>query len=182
VLALVGAGGSGKSAAVAALASAYAAAGTDVVVVALRAADGGRALAARLEPLGVSVLAAASATEASRRLQGRSAALVLVDTPAAGPGDRSAVAALARELREIGVLEVHLAAPATLSAGAGDELVAALAPLGITHLALTHADQTGRPGAAVELAITGRKPLSYACTRDAVAPADPLELAGRLLP
>jgi flagellar biosynthesis GTPase FlhF len=182
VLALVGAGGAGKSAAVAALASAYAAAGADVVVVALRAADGGRALAARLEPLGVSVLAAASAAEASRRLEGRSAALVLVDTPAAGPGDRPAVAALARELRELGVLEVHLTAPATLSAGAGDELVAALAPLGITHVALTHADQTARPGAAVELAITARKPLSYACTRDAVAPADPLELAGRLLP
>jgi flagellar biosynthesis GTPase FlhF len=182
VLALVGAGGSGKSAVVASLASAYAAAGADVVVVALRAQDGGRALAARLEPLGVSVLAAASAAEASRRLEGRSAALVLVDTPAAGPGDRPAVAALARELREIGVLEVHMAAPATLSAAAGDELAAALAPLGITHLALTHADQTARPGAAVELAITGRRPLSYACTRDAVEPADPLELAGRLLP
>ena len=75
-----------------------------------------------------------------------------------------------------------MTAPATLSAAAGDELVAALAPLGITHLALTHADQTTRPGAPVELAVAGRRALSYVCSCDAIAPADPDELAKQLLP
>ena len=51
VVAFVGTGGSGKSNAIAHIATAYAAAGASVAVVALRSSDGGRALAARLEPL-----------------------------------------------------------------------------------------------------------------------------------
>jgi hypothetical protein len=69
-----------------------------------------------------------------------------------------------------------------LSAAAGDELAAAVAPLGITHVALTHTDETARPGAPVELAVTGRRALSYAASRDAIEPADPFDLARRLLP
>ena len=49
-------------------------------------------------------------------------------------------------------------------------------------MALTHADQTARPGAPVELAMTTRKPLSYICSRDAVEPADAADIAQRLLP
>jgi flagellar biosynthesis GTPase FlhF len=181
-LAFVGGAGAGKSTAVATLATAYAEADARVTVVALRAADGGRALSARLEPLGVTVIAAADAAQAERRLAHSDATLTLIDTPAAGPGDRTAVAALATDLRALGVQEVHLTLPATLSAAAGDELAAAVAPLGITHVALTHSDQTARPGAPVELAVTGRRALSYACTRDAIEPADPADLARRLLP
>ena len=77
---------------------------------------------------------------------------------------------------------MHLALPATLSAAAADELASALAPLGITHIALTHADQTARPGAPVEQAITGRRALSYVCTREEIAPADAHDLAKQLLP
>jgi flagellar biosynthesis GTPase FlhF len=77
---------------------------------------------------------------------------------------------------------VHLALPATVSAAAADEISAALAPLGLTHLALTHADQTARPGAPLELAVRTRRPLSYVATRDEVAPADPAALAAQLLP
>ena len=182
VIAVAGAGGSGKSALVAKLAAAYAAADHEVVVVALAARDGGCAVAAELEPLGVSVVAAADAATAARRLRHREPLITLVDTPALGAGDARAAAALAGELRALGCTEVHLALPATVSAAAADELSAALAPLGLTHLALTHADQTARPGAPVELAIRTRRPLSYVATRDEVAPADPLELAGRLLP
>jgi flagellar biosynthesis GTPase FlhF len=181
-LAFVGAGGAGKSSAIAHLAAAYAAADAEVVVVALRSPDGGCALAARLEPLGVSVIAAADAEQAARRLVRRQATLTLVDTPAAGPGDRAAVATLAKDLRALGVTEVHLTVPATLSAAAGDELAAALAPLGVTHVVLTHSDQTARPGAPVELAISTRRGLSYVTERDAIEPADPAQLAKRLLP
>jgi flagellar biosynthesis protein FlhF len=181
-LAFVGAGGAGKSSAAERLAAAYAQADADVVVVALRASDGGCALAARLEPLGVSVIAAADAEQANRRLARRQAALTIIDAPAAGPGDRAAVAALADDLRALGADEVHLTLPATLSAAAADELASALAPLGVTHVALTHADQTARPGAPIELAVTSRRALSYVCTREAIEPADPDALARQLLP
>jgi flagellar biosynthesis GTPase FlhF len=181
-LAFVGAGGAGKSSAAERLAAAYAAADADVVVVALRASDGGCGLAARLEPLGVSVIAADGPEQAARRLARRQAALTIVDAPGAGPGDRAAVAQLAADLRALDVDEVHLTVPATLSAAAGDELASALAPLGVTHLALTHTDQTARPGAAVELAVAGRRALSYVATRETIAPADPDALARQLLP
>jgi hypothetical protein len=181
-VAFVGAGGAGKSAAVAALAKAYAQADAEVVVVALRSADGGCDLAAELEPHGVSVVAAGDAAQAERRLARRQALLTLVDTPAAGLGDRAGVAGLAKDLEALGVDEVHLTLPAILSAAAADELAGALAPLGITNVALTHADQTARPGAPVELAMTTRKPMSYVCGRDAIELADAADLAQRLLP
>ncbi len=181
-LAFVGAGGAGKSSATERLAAAYAGADADVVVVALRSIDGGSSLASRVEPLGVSVIAADTAAEAVRRLRGREAALTIVDAPAAGPADRAAVTRIAEDLKALDVDEVHLALPATLSAAAADELAAALAPLGITHIALTHADQTARPGAPVELAVTGRRALSYVCTREEIAPLDAHELAKQLLP
>jgi flagellar biosynthesis GTPase FlhF len=181
-IAFVGAGGAGKTSATERLAAAYAKADADVVVVSLRSSDGGSGLAARLEPLGVSVIAADDAEQAAKRLSRREATLTIVDAPAAGPADRAAVARIAADLQTLGVNEVHLALPATLSAAAADELAAALAPLGITHVALTHADQTTRPGAPVELAVTGRRALSYVCARDAIAPIDPDELAKQLLP
>ena len=181
-IAFVGAGGCGKSSATERLAAAYAAADAEVAVVTLRAADGGAGLAARLAPAGVSVIAADSAEEAARRLARRQATLTIVDTPAAGPSDRGAATQIAADLRTLGVTEVHLALPATLSAAAADELASALAPLGLTHVALTHADQIARPGAPVELAVSGRRALSYVCSRDAIAPVDPDALAKQLLP
>jgi flagellar biosynthesis protein FlhF len=181
-IAFVGAGGSGKSSATERLAAAYAKVDADVVVVALRAADGGVGLSSRLEPLGVSVIAAADAEQAARRMSRREATLTIVDAPSAGPADRAAVAQLAGELRTLGVDEIHLTLPATLSAAAADELASALAPLGVTHIALTHADQTTRPGAAVELAVSGRRALSYVSSRAAIEPVDPDALAKQLLP
>ncbi len=181
-IAFAGAGGAGKTAAISALARAYAAADHEVVVVALRSPDGGCDLAAELEPHGVSVIAAADAGQAARRLARRTPLLTLIDTPAAGPGDKPAVAALAADLQALGATEIHLTLPATLSAAAADELAGALAPLGLTHIALTHADQTARPGAPVELAIRTCKPLSYVFDREGAEPADSGALARRLLP
>jgi flagellar biosynthesis GTPase FlhF len=181
-IAFVGAGGAGKTSAAERLAAAYARADADVVVVALRSMDGGSGLASRLEPQGVSVIAADTAEQVARRLAGREVGLTIVDTPAAGPSDRAAVGRIADDLRTLGIDEVHLALPATLSAAAADELASALAPLGITHIALTHADQTTRPGAPVELAVSGRHALSYVCTREEIAPLDPDAIAKQLLP
>jgi flagellar biosynthesis GTPase FlhF len=181
-IAFVGAGGAGKTSATLHLAATYAKADADVVVVALRANDGGVGLASRLEPLGVSVIAADNAEQAARRIARREATLTIVDAPAAGPANRAAVNRIADDLQTLGVNEVHLTLPATLSAAAADELASALAPLGVTHIALTHADQTTRPGAPVELAVSGRRALSYVCSRDAIAPVDPDTLAKQLLP
>ena len=80
------------------------------------------------------------------------------------------------------VNEVHLTLPATLSAAAADELSEALRPLGATHVVLSHADETKRPGAPIELALKAGHPLSYICARAGVRPADPAELAEQLLP
>ena len=182
VIAVAGAGGSGKTALIGKLAAAYAAADHEVVVVALGSRDGGCAAAAALEPLGISVVAADDAAQAARRLRHREPLITLIDTPALGAGDARAAAAFAPELRALGATEVHLALPATVSAAAADELAAALAPLGLTHLALTQADQTARPGAPLELAVRTRRPLSYVVTRDEIAPADPPTLAAQLLP
>ncbi len=183
VVAFVGTGGSGKSNAIAHIATAYANAGASVAVVALRSPDGGRALAAKLEPLGVSVLTTDGDVKAAKkRLDGSSPLLTLIDTPAASPADAAGVAALASQLKALGATEVHLALPATLSAQAGEELAAAMRPLGLTHLALTRADETSRPGAVVELAIALRRPLSYRCAYDGAAPLDPGSLAQTLLP
>jgi flagellar biosynthesis GTPase FlhF len=181
-IAFVGAGGAGKTSAAEHLATAYARADAEVTVVALRSDDGGTGLASRLEPLGVSVIAADDPEQAARRVSRRQASLTIVDTPAVGLGNPAAITRLAGDMRTLGVGEVHLALPATLSAVAADELAAALAPLAVTHVALTHADQTARPGAPVELAVTGRHALSYVCTRQEIVPADPDDLAKQLLP
>jgi len=161
-LAFVGPGGAGKTAAADQLAAAYARVGTDVAVVALGTGE--------------------DAAQAAKRLKRRRPGLTIVDAPAAGPADPATTARLADDLRALGVDEVHLALPATTGAAAAAELSRSLAPLGITHIALTHADQTAHPGAAVELAVTTRRALSYVCTREAIAPADPDTLAKQLLP
>jgi flagellar biosynthesis protein FlhF len=180
VLAFVGGGGSGKSSAVAHLALAYAQADADVAVIALR---GDGALAARLEPQGISVIAADDAETALRRLGQRDPLVTLIDTPATGPSHSAAqVKALAADLKALGAAEIHLALPATLSASAAGEVAAALAPLGPTHVALTHTDETARPGAPLELALAAGRPLSYVCAREGAEPADPATLAQQLLP
>jgi flagellar biosynthesis GTPase FlhF len=179
-LAFVGAGGAGKSSAVLHLALAYADAGADVAVVALR---GDGSLARRLEPMGVNVIQADDAAQARTRLGLRTPLVTLVDTPAAGPSHAVAhLKALAADLKALGATEVHLALPATLSAAAAGEVAAALAPLGPTHVALTHTDETARPGAPLELALAAGRPLSYVCAREGAEPADPATLAQQLLP
>jgi flagellar biosynthesis GTPase FlhF len=178
-LAFVGAGGSGKSTACVHLASVYARAGATVAVIALRAGDEGRTLTAALEPLGVTVIATPDAVSVCDQLAAWQPDLTLIDAPSVRPTE---AAALAAELRALGATEVHLAVPATLSGAAGAELADKLAPARPTHLTLTHADETERPGAAVELALSRGLPVSYVSTREGVQPAEAAGLAETLLP
>ena len=180
MLAFIGSGGAGKSSAVGHLAAAYVQAGADVAVISLR---GDGTLANRLHPLGIGVISADDATQAKQRLGARKPLVVLVDTPAAGASTSAAdVKKLAADLKALKPSEVHLALPATLSSAAAAEVAAALASLGPTHIALTHTDETARPGAPLELALNAGRPVSYVCSRDGAAPADPGALAQQLLP
>jgi flagellar biosynthesis protein FlhF len=179
-IAVIGGGGAGKTSAVTHLAAAYAGAGAEVAVIALRG-DGD--LAQRLQPLGVGVIAAEDAAQAKERLGARKPLITLIDTPATGPSHGGPhIKALAADLKALGATEVHLALPATLSAAAAGEVAAALAPLAPTHVALTHSDETARPGAPLELALRAGRPLSYVCSREGATPADPSALAQQLLP
>jgi flagellar biosynthesis protein FlhF len=76
-------------------------------------------------------------------------ALVVVDTAGASPTSERDVQLLAKLLQAAGVDEVHLALPAPLGLQAGHELVAGLEPLGLSHIALTHADETSHVGGPV---------------------------------
>lgn len=180
VIAVIGSGGSGKTSAVAHLAATYVQAGADVAIISLR---GDGSLTSRLQPLGIGVIAADGAAQAKQRLGARKPLITLIDTPAAGPSHSAAhVKSLATDLKALKPTEVHLALPATLSSAAAAEVAAALAALGPTHVALTHADETSRPGAPIELALNAGRPVSYVCSRDGAAPADPGALAQQLLP
>jgi flagellar biosynthesis GTPase FlhF len=178
-LAVVGAGGSGKTSAVANLAVAYHAAGRRVIVLALDGGDRGRTLASRLEPLGIPVALVEQAAPARKRLAQLRPALAILDTPAAVPG------ALSRLQAALAVLkpdEIHLTLPATLSLPAARDAERAASALGVTHVALTFADATRHPGATIQAALEAGRPLSYVNARATLTPADPLDLATRLLP
>jgi flagellar biosynthesis protein FlhF len=186
-VAVVGAGGSGKTAVVARLALAYAAAGRmPVAVIALRSKDGGAELARLLAPAGVPMWATDDVEGAAARIANlRRGALVLVDTPAL-PAQMSAdpfvTDALGADLRRLGVDEVHLALPAVLAGEVARDLVAASRPLGADRIAVTHSDATARLGMAIELAVEAELPISYLADSDAVRPAAAEDLAFALLP
>jgi len=182
-IALVGAAGSGKTRAVAALASAYAQ-GSDlpVVVMSLRPADVGAELRELLDPHGVTIRPVEDGAAARAYIGARAGrALVLVDTPAVSPRDAKAVRRLADDLRAAGVTETHVVLSATVAGAVAREAVRAFAPLEPAALLITHADETDHLGPLVDLAMAERRPLSYLAGPD-LAPADPAALAARLLP
>jgi flagellar biosynthesis GTPase FlhF len=183
-IAVVGAGGSGKTAVVARLATAYAAAGRlPVAVIALRPKDGGAELARLLAPAGVPLSATDDVDGAAARIANlRRGALVLVDTPALPPRAGSERDQLSADLRRLGLDEVHLALPAVLAGEVARELLASARELGANRLAVTHADATARLGMPLELAAEARTPVSYLADTASVRPAAAEDLAFALLP
>jgi flagellar biosynthesis GTPase FlhF len=181
VVAFAGAGGSGKSFLAERLAAAYAS-GSELgaVYLAFRTEPG--SAAESLPPLGVPVLAVSSTSEARAAAAAhRDNALVVIDTPSA-PRDVKALAALAGQVKRIGGVELHAVVPATLSRRAAEELLGRLGPFKPTRLALTHADETGHIGPAVDLALATGIPFSYVADGPTLAPADPNRLAAAVLP
>jgi flagellar biosynthesis GTPase FlhF len=186
-VAIVGAGGSGKTAVIARLAMAYAAAGRlPVAVIALRSKDGGAELARLLAPAGVPMWATDDVDGAAARIANlRRGALVLVDTPAM-PARMSAdpfvTDALGADLHRLGADEIHLALPAVLAGEVARELLTAARALGADRLAITHSDATARLGMAIEIAVEAGLPISYLADSDALRPAAAEDLAFALLP
>jgi flagellar biosynthesis GTPase FlhF len=183
-VAIVGAAGSGKTAVVARLASAYARAGRlPVAVIALEPKDGGAELARLLAPAGVPLSATDDIGGAAARIANlRHGALVLVDTPALPAQAGAGRDALANNLRRLELDEVHLAVPAVLHGEVARDLLAIARDLGAGRLAITHADATARLGMALELAARARTPISYLADTAAVRPAAAEDLAFALLP
>jgi flagellar biosynthesis GTPase FlhF len=183
-VAVVGAGGSGKTAVVARLATAYAAAGRlPVAVIALKPKDGGAELARLLAPAGVPLSATDDVDGAAARIANlRRGALVLVDTPALPPRAGTERDALVADLRRLGLDEVHLTLPAVLAGEVARDLLAAARELGANRLAVTHADATARLGMALELAAEARTAVSYLADTAGVRPAAAEDLAFALLP
>jgi flagellar biosynthesis protein FlhF len=183
-VAVVGAGGAGKTAVVARLAAAYAAARRlPVAVIALRPKDGGAELARLLAPAGVPLWATDDVEGAAARIANlRRGALVLVDTPALPARAGAARDALVADLRRLGLDEVHFALPATLAGEVAREMLAAARDLGADRIAVTHSDATARLGMPVELAVEAGLPISYLVDTVAVRPAAAEDLAFALLP
>ena len=183
VVAFVGPGGAGKTNCTARLAGAYAAAQrTPVACVTLGARDGGAELALLLAATGVPLHPAAGGAEAADRIAPvREQSLVLVDTPSVSPRAKADLRALHGELRALGADDVLLTIPATTSAGAAREIVAAGKKVGASGVVLTHADETEHFGPAIGVAMESGLPFAYVGEERALRPAAAEELAGALV-
>jgi flagellar biosynthesis GTPase FlhF len=183
-VAVVGTAGSGKTAVVARLATAYAAAGRlPVAVIALNPKDGGAELARLLAPAGVPLSATDDVDGAAARIANlRHGALVLVDTPALPARAGAERDALSAALGRLGLGEVHVAVPAVLAGEVARDLLSAARELGANRLVVTHADATARLGMALELAAEARTAVSYLADTATIRPAAAEDLAFALLP
>jgi flagellar biosynthesis GTPase FlhF len=181
-LAVVGPAGTGKTAAVARVAAAHAAAGQDVACLTLEPADGGASLRAMLDGSGVKV-EAISYEDLAVTLLGESAQLVLIDTPAAAPSTGVTVESLGATLRAASVDEVHLAVRAGTASPAAVEMHEHLKGLDPNRILVSAAADTSYIGAAVDVAIRTALPVHYVAeTVVELAPADPRDLASRIVP
>jgi flagellar biosynthesis GTPase FlhF len=181
-LAVVGPAGTGKTAAVARVAAAHAAAGQDVACLTLEPADAGAALRAMLEGSGVTV-EAISYEDLAVALLGASAQLVLIDTPAAAPSSGVTVESLGATLGAAGVDEIHLAVRAGTASPAAVEMFENLKGLDPNRILVSAAADTSYVGAAVDVAIRTSLPVHYVAeTVVELAPADPRDLASRVVP
>jgi flagellar biosynthesis protein FlhF len=188
VIALVGPGGSGKTRCVAALAIACARTGSRPVSVAhlgkpARATE----LAELVRGENVSVIPSMRTHATVRAVSSaRERGLVILDTPAASPGEPSSVEVLGDALAQFELDGVYLTVPATFTARAAARLTEGFAPLGLEGVVATHVDEADQLGVVAELSMQTGLPVSHShagvdVTRS-LAPMDPEQLAEVLLP
>jgi flagellar biosynthesis GTPase FlhF len=181
-LAVVGPAGTGKTAAVARIASAHAAAGQQVACFTVEPVDGGASLRALLGESAVKVEAIAC-DELAVALLGENAAFVLIDTPSASSGATTSIETMAATLTAAGLDEIHLAVRAGTASPAAVEMLEKLRPLGPNRILVTAAADTSYIGAAVDVAIRTALPIHYVAENVIdLAPADPRALASKVMP
>jgi flagellar biosynthesis GTPase FlhF len=185
-IALVGPGGSGKSACCASLLDAYHRRSTLPAVSAALVASAGGELEVALgphfpEPVQI------DDPGATRALRGaREEGLLLLDTPPLSPADQASIGALAATLQRLAPDHVVLALPATLGAKPAARLLEAYRPLGTGALAITHTDETDQLGVVVQVACARGLAPAYLLEGDGsewrLTQIDPADLVDRLLP
>jgi len=116
----------------------------------------------------------------------RDADLVLVDTMGRSPRGAEGIAAVARVLRAIPELEVHLVVSATTKRADLEEALWRFRPLRYRRLVATKLDEARTAGPLLSLALDRGLPLSYLSAGqevpDDLEPATPWRLAGLLIP
>ena len=185
-IAVVGAGGSGKTRSVAALAAAQARAGTLVSVASLGTPGREDELGALLHGEPVNIIPAMRTRATARAVSSaRARGLVIIDTAAAAPRDDSTIDVMADTLHSFGLDGIYLTVPATLSFGAAVKLVDSFSAFDLTGMVATHVDETDELGQIAELTMLTGIPLAYTLTgltlQEAVASADPEDIAAELL-
>lgn len=187
-IALVGAGGSGKTTCCAALLSAYRGGSTlPASFATLTRGDQREDLRMILAPRFVKPTTAGSTRALAALRRARNDGLLVIDSPRVSPADKAGIRSLALLLGELVPERIVVALPATLGAEAAAQLLTALRPLGANALAVTHLDETDQIGVAVEAACQFGLAPEYLLEG---VPAggwrlrrvDPPELASRLLP
>jgi len=163
VIALVGPPGAGKTAMAAKLAVRAQIATGRARLVSLDAMSLGAAghLDALGAASGVTCALAASMEQLGTVMRRRWPAVTVIDTPGVSARDADAIAELAERLRAAAPTEVHLVVPATCKSEDALASVAALAPLGLTHLAFTRLDEATTAGSLVTVGAASGLPLSY---------------------
>lgn len=184
-IAVVGPGGSGKTACCAALLEAYRERSTLPAACATILPGGAPGeLQALLSPTVLEPTPIAAPEIAQALRDARAEGLLLLDLPALSPTDRGSIKAFAALLRSLEPDRVIVALPATLGAKPVSQLLEALRPLGASALAITHADETDQLGVAVEAACAFDLAPEYLLDRGrgGLIQIDPTYLAERLLP
>jgi flagellar biosynthesis GTPase FlhF len=187
VIVLVGPGGAGKTSCCAALLGAYRKssalpASCATLLGGPRDGELRMLLSPQIrKPLSVET---SRAVRALRKARGEG--LLVIDTPALSPSDRSAIRKLASLLGELKPEQVAIVLPITLGAVATAQLLQALRPLGANALALTHAEETDQMGVAVEAACKFGLAPEYMLKRArpggwSIGRVDPTGLAAKLV-
>ena len=185
-IAVVGAGGSGKTRSVAALAAAQAHAGALVSVASLGAPGREDELGALLHGEAVNIIPAMRTRATARAVSSaRERGLVLIDTAAAAPRDDSTIDVMSEALHSFGLDGIYLTVPATLSSAAAVKLVDSFSAFDLTGMIATHVDETDGLGTIAELAMQTGIPVAYTHTgielQKGIESADPEQIAAELL-
>jgi flagellar biosynthesis GTPase FlhF len=187
-VAVLGAGGSGKTTCCAALLAAYRAGSSlDASYATIMRGGEDGPLQMVLSPEVIAPVRAGSQPALRALHRVRSDGLAILDTPSLSPSDRRAISELADVIVEMRPDRVVVAMSAAVGAAAAEQMLAALEPLNPDALAITHADETDQLGVAVEAACRHGLAPELVLARGGgrgwhLHRCDPHELAARLLP